>query len=141
VVEVITATGQGQSRELDSPVAANTTADLGTAASTQSNVNIHWLYTLCQQAKVSMMTDVSPLGISLVVLRALRKIEIDIPESTDEDDDTFHTNDYANHFFDAFKDSSIFMRRDVDFIYKLAENTTRLILDENLNEESLAAQV
>jgi hypothetical protein len=87
---------------------------------------MHWLYTLCQQAnKVSMMTDVSPLGISLVVLRAVRKIEIDIPESTDEDDDTFRTNDYANHFFDAFKDSII----DVDFIYELAENTTRLILD------------
>ena len=44
-----------------------------------------------------MMTDVLPLGISVVVLRALRKIEIDIPESTDEDDDTFRTNDYANH--------------------------------------------
>ncbi len=89
-----------------------------------------------------MMTDVLPLGISLVVLRALRKIEIDIPESMDEDDDTDPTNDYANHFFDAFKDSSsMFMRRDVDFIYELAENTTRLILDENLNEESLTAQV
>ena len=48
---------------------------------------------------------------------------------------------YANHFFDAFKDSSIFTRRDVDFIYELAENTTRLILDENLNKDSLAAQV
>jgi hypothetical protein len=31
--------------KMDSPVAANATADLGTAA-TQSNVNIHWLYTL-----------------------------------------------------------------------------------------------
>ena len=71
----------------------------------------------------------------------LRKIKIDIPKSTDEDDDTFCTNDYANHFIDAFKDSSIFMRRDVEFVYELAENTTRLILDENLNEESLAAQV
>ncbi len=40
-----------------------------------------------------MMTDVSPLGISLVVLRALRKIEIDIPGSTDEDDDTDRTSD------------------------------------------------
>ena len=80
-------------------------------------------------------------GGSLVVLRALRKIEIDIPESTDEDDDTDSTSDYANHFFDAFKDSSIFMRSDVDFIYELAENTTRLILDENLNEETLAVQV
>ena len=88
-----------------------------------------------------MMTDVSSLGISLVVLRALHKIEIFIPESKDEDDDTDCTDDYANHFFDAFKDSSIFMRRDVDFIYKLAENTTQLILDENLNEHSLAAQV
>ena len=62
-------------------------------------------------------------------------------QSTDEDDDTDRTSDYANHFFDAFKDSSIFTRRDVDFIYELAENTTRLILDENLNEDSLAAQV
>jgi hypothetical protein len=76
-----------------------------------------------------------------VVLRALRKIEIDIPENTDEDDDTYCTNDYGNHFFDAFKDSSIFMRRDLDFIYELAENSTQLILDENLNEDSLAAQV
>jgi hypothetical protein len=86
---------------MDSPVAANATADLGTAA-TQSNVNIHWLYTLCQQAKMSMMTDVSPLGISLVVLRALRKIEIDIPESMDEDDDTVCTNDQrivSNQFY------------------------------------------
>ena len=71
-----------------------------------------------------MMTDVLPLGISVVVLRALRKIEIDIPESTDEDDDTDRTSDYANHFFHEFKDSSIFTRRDVDFIYELAENTT-----------------
>jgi hypothetical protein len=126
--------------KIDSPVAANATTDLATA-STPSNTNIHWLYQLCQQGKVNMMTDVLPLGISLVVLQALRKIEIDIPESTDEDDDTDHTNDYANHFFNAFKDSSMFMRRDVDFIYELAENTTRLILDKNLNKESLTAQI
>jgi hypothetical protein len=109
--------------KINCPVAANATADLGTAV-TQSNANIHWLYQLCQQAKVSMMTDILPLGISLVVLRALRNIEIDIPESTVDNDDTDSSNDYANHFFDAFKDSSIFMRRDVDFIYELAENTT-----------------
>jgi hypothetical protein len=62
VVEVIDNPGM-----VDSPVAANATADLGTAA-TQSNANIHWLYQLCQKAKVSMMTDVLLLGISLVVL-------------------------------------------------------------------------
>ncbi len=90
--------------KIDSPVAANAAADLGTAA-TQSNANIDWLYQLCQQAKVSMMTDVLPLGISLVVLQALRKIEIDIPESTDENDDTDRTSDYFNHFFDAFKEA------------------------------------
>jgi len=33
------------------------------------------------------------------------------------------------------------MRRDVDFIYELAKNTTRLILDENLNEDSLAVHI
>jgi hypothetical protein len=125
---------------IDSSVAANATTDLA-PATTPSNKNIHWLYQLCQQGRVNMMTDVLPLGISLVVLPALHKIEIDIPESTDGDDDTDHTNDYANHFFDSFKDSSMFMRRDVDFIYELAENITRLILDKNLNKESLTAQV
>ncbi len=34
-----------------------------------------------------MITYVWPLGMSLVVLQALRKIEIDIPESMDENDD------------------------------------------------------
>ncbi len=88
-----------------------------------------------------MMTDVLPLGMSLVVLRALRKIETDIPESMDENDDTDHTNDYANHFFDVFNNTSMFKRRGVDFIYELAENATQLILDKNLNEDSLTAQV
>ncbi len=126
--------------KIDSPAAANATADLATPA-TQSNTNIHWLYPQCQKAKVNMMTDVVPLGMSLVVLRALCKIEIDIPESTDENDDTDCTNDYANHFFDAFNDTSMFKRRDVDFIYELAENTTWLILDKNLNKDSLTVQV
>jgi hypothetical protein len=52
-----------------------------------------------------MMTDVSPLGMSLVFLQAHRKIEIDITESTDENDDTDCTNDYANHFFYTFNDT------------------------------------
>jgi hypothetical protein len=126
--------------KIDSPVAANATADLATPA-TQSNTNIHWLYQQCQQAKVNMMTDVLPLGMSFMVLRALHKIKIDILESTDENDDTDCTNDYANHFFDAFNDTSMFKRRDEDFIYELAENTTRLILDENLNKDSFTVQV
>jgi hypothetical protein len=96
--------------KIDSLVAANAIADLATPA-TQSNTNIHWLHQQCQKVKVNMMTDVSPLGMSLVVLRALRKIEIDIPKSTDENDDTDCTNDYANHFFDAFNNTTMFKRR------------------------------
>jgi hypothetical protein len=88
-----------------------------------------------------MMTDVLLLEMSLVVLQAPRKIEIDIPESMDENNDTDSTNDYANHFFDAFINTSMFKRRDVDFIYELDENTTRLIFDKNLNEDNLTAQV
>jgi hypothetical protein len=42
----------------------------------------------------------------------------------DENDGTGHTNDYANHFFDAFIRTSMFKRRDVAFIYELAKNTT-----------------
>jgi hypothetical protein len=53
--------------KIDSPAAANATADLATPA-TQSNTNIHWLYQKCQKAMVNMMQDVSPLGISLVCL-------------------------------------------------------------------------
>jgi hypothetical protein len=53
--------------KIDSPVAANATTDLATVT-TLSNTNIHWLYQLCQKGKVNMMTDVSLLGISLVVL-------------------------------------------------------------------------
>jgi hypothetical protein len=37
--------------KIDSPVAANATADMATPA-TQSNTNIHWLYQQCQQANV-----------------------------------------------------------------------------------------
>jgi hypothetical protein len=55
------------SGNIDSPVAANATADLATPA-TQSNTNIHWLYQQCQQAKVNMMTDALLLGKSVVVL-------------------------------------------------------------------------
>jgi hypothetical protein len=58
-----------------------------------------------------MMTDVLALGMSLVVCQALHKNEIDFLESTDENDDNDCTNDYANHFFDAFNDTSMFKRR------------------------------
>ena len=53
--------------KIDSPVAENATADMATPA-TQSNTNIHWLYQKCQQAKVNIMTNDWPLGMSLVVL-------------------------------------------------------------------------
>jgi hypothetical protein len=58
--------------KIDTPVAANAT-NLAPPV-TQSKTNIHWLYQQCQQAKVNMMTDVLPLVMSLVVLRALLKI-------------------------------------------------------------------
>jgi hypothetical protein len=47
----------------------------------------NWLYQQCNKAKVNMMTDQTPLTISLMVLRALRKIEVDIPESMDVSDE------------------------------------------------------
>jgi hypothetical protein len=48
---------------------------------------------------------------------------------------------YANHFVDAFNDTSMFKRRDVDFNYELAENLIRMIHDKNLNKDSLTVQV
>jgi hypothetical protein len=34
----------------------------------------------------------------------------------------------------------MYKKRDVHFIYELASNTTQMILEENLNEETLTAQ-
>ena len=50
-----------------------------------------------------MKTDQTPLTISLMVLQALCKIEVDIPESMDVSDEMDHTFEYINYFFGAFK--------------------------------------
>jgi hypothetical protein len=47
--------------------------------------------------------------------------------------------EYANYFFDAFK-GDMQKRRDVHCIYELAANMAQMILDKNLNEETLIAQ-
>jgi hypothetical protein len=86
-----------------------------------------------------MMTDQTTLTISLTVLRALCKVEADIPESMDVSNETDCEFEYVNYFFDAFK-GNLYKKRDVHFIYELAANTTRMILDKNLNEETLTAQ-
>ncbi len=49
-----------------------------------------------------MTTDQTPLTISLMVLRALCKIEVDIPESMDVSDEMDRKFEYANYFFGAF---------------------------------------
>jgi hypothetical protein len=54
-----------------------------------------------------MMTDQTPLTISLMVLRALCKIEVDIPDSMDASDDMDCKFEYADYFFGAFKRISI----------------------------------
>jgi hypothetical protein len=50
-----------------------------------------------------MMTDQTPLTISLMNLRALLKIEVDIPESMDASDEMDCRFEFANYFFGAFK--------------------------------------
>jgi hypothetical protein len=62
-----------------------------------------WLFKQCNQAKVNMMTDQTPLTISLTVLGALHKIEVEILESMDVSDETDCEYEYANYFFDKFK--------------------------------------
>jgi hypothetical protein len=51
-----------------------------------------------------MMTDQTPLTISLMVLQALCKIEVDILESMDVSDETDRKFEYAYYFFGAFKE-------------------------------------
>jgi hypothetical protein len=88
-----------------------------------------------------MMTDQTPLTTFLTVFQALRKIEVDIPDSMDVSDETDLEFEYANYFFDAFK-GDMYKKRDVNLIYELAANTTRMILGngKSLNEEKLTAQ-
>ena len=88
-----------------------------------------WLYQQeCNKVKVNMMTDQTPLTISLVVLQALCKIEVDIPESIDVSDETDREFEYANYFVDVSK-GDMYKKRDVHFIYVFAENT---ILEQSL---------
>ncbi len=71
-----------------------------------------WLYhNNAIKAKVNMMTDQTPLTISLMVLQALCKIEIDIPKSMDVSDETDCKFEYADHFFGAFK--GIYTRKEM----------------------------
>jgi hypothetical protein len=64
-----------------------------------------------------MKTGLTPLAISLVVLQALCKIEVNLLESTDKSDDTDCECEYANYFFNAFK-GDMYLRRDVHFTHE-----------------------
>jgi hypothetical protein len=99
----------------------------------------NWLYQQYNKVKGNMMTDQMPLTISLTVLQALCVVEVDILESMDVSDEMDPEFEYVNYFFDEFK-GDLYKKRDVHFIYELAANTTRMILDENLNKEMLTAQ-
>lgn len=72
--------------------------------------------------------------LSINVLRALHKVEVDIPDKMDVSDETNREFEYASYFFDVFK-GDMYKRREVHFIYELAANMTQMILDKNLNEE------
>ena len=69
------------------------------------------------------MSDQTTLTISLTVLRAIRKIEVDIPESMDVSDEMDCEFEYVNYFFASFK-QNMYQKRDVHFIYELAANMT-----------------
>jgi hypothetical protein len=99
-----------------------------------------WLYQQeCNKTKVNMMTDQTLSTISVMVLQALCKIEVDIPESIDVSNEIDREFEYANYFFDAFK-GNMYKKRDVHFIYELAANMTLMVLDENSNKEMLTVQ-
>ena len=53
---------------------------------------------------MNMMTDQMTLTISLMALRALRKLEVDIPESMDVSDEMDCEFEYVNYFFASFKE-------------------------------------
>jgi hypothetical protein len=95
--------------------------------------NVLWLYDKCNRQRIKMNYMQSTLEISLIVLRALIKIEIDIPESADEDDDEDRSSEYVAVFFEAFKG----LPRDNSFMYELVGRTRMMILDKHLTEEAL----
>jgi hypothetical protein len=58
-----------------------------------------------------MMTDQTPSTIYLVIIQALYKIQVDIPEM-DVSDEMDHEFEYDNYFVHAFK-WDMYKRRDV----------------------------
>jgi hypothetical protein len=114
-------------------VCVASTSNLDDAADMESQ-NVLWLYDECNRQRIKMNYNQSTLDLSLIVLRALNKIEIDIPESTDEDDDENRSSEYAAVFFEAFQG----LQRDISFMYELAGRTRMMILDKHLTEEALA---
>ncbi len=74
-----------------------------------------------------------------MVLQALWKIEVDVLESMDASDEMDRKFEYSNYFFWCIQ-MDMYKKRDAHFIYDLASNTTWMVLEENLNEETLTAQ-
>ncbi len=89
-------------------------ADKGNEAKGNADDVNNWLYQQCHQGKVNMMTDQTPLPISLAVLQAIHKIEVDIPKSMDISNSMDHEFKYANYFFGAFK-GDMYNKKDVHF--------------------------
>jgi hypothetical protein len=103
--------------KIDAHVAESETAAVAPTTH-QSNQHVLWLYGKCEVLKVTMITDLLPLAISLKILQTLNNIKAKISGSADEDDDTDPESEYASYFCEAFCPGlSTNKGRDIPYIY------------------------
>lgn len=107
------------------------------AAAAASNSNASWLYYRCVRAKPIMEATMSALELSLLALRALNKIEVDLLNRDDCDSDDIDECFLSTYFMNAFKGQP---KRDYDFLNDLAEKAEELAFDDDVNEAELRKQ-
>jgi hypothetical protein len=98
---------------------------------------IHWLYSYCKRAIVSMKTTKSPLDLALVVIGVVKEMK----SYKDEEDASARVSllAYQLAFFDAMENFGEEMN--LDFNFDMVDNVERMMNDNSLNEAALKAIV
>ena len=109
------------------------TTEAKATMSNNNNSNAHWLYKRCSTACIKMQTLLSPLDLAIKTLQAIQSISI--TDAKDEDNNNNNFSEHLQHeLFNVLKNGK---RRDLDFVFEVADRALELREDELLNESSL----
>jgi hypothetical protein len=92
-----------------------------------------WLYHRCDAAQSKIGTQLSALGLSLVVLNVLHSIQQNATDYDYDGDD----EQYCDVFINALNTVANATKVDNDFVLDLARRTKAMLCDEDLTEDEL----